>query len=65
MLWLPRFNPNTDYPWNVDFVHVLLEAFQQNITLVTMNDVSALLQRHHASLLSFRRVVRSPSPLHV
>ena len=64
MLWLPRFDPNTDYSWNVGFIHVLLEAFQQNIPLVNKNDVKALLQSHNASLICFRRVVHPVPTLH-
>lgn len=57
-LWLPRFNPQTDYPWAVDFIHVFKEAFTgYNLEVINKTGVDAILKQSNKELICFRRVV--------
>ena len=46
MLWLPRFNTETDYPWAVEYVKVLQNAFKDyHVQVINSADLQQFLIR--------------------
>lgn len=58
MLWLPRFNTETDYPWAVEYAKVLQNAFKDyHVQVINSADLQQFLIHSSSPLICFRRVV--------
>lgn len=58
MLWLPRFNTETDYPWAVEYVKVLQNAFKDyHVQVINSANLQQFLIHSSSPLICFRRVV--------
>ena len=59
-LWLPRLDIITDYPWAVNFIHVLKKAFHDfGLEIVNKTGIDAIVAKTKKHIICFRRVVQT------